>query len=294
MFTTLQECCETATYAFLQKLVMKKLGLREEQLTIDGFTLSYARRGGADPLLLVHGFATDKHSWSQMIHHIERSRPVISIDLPGWGRSSFDPKARYTPEDQAHRLEAFRKALGLERWHLAGISMGGAIVGTYAALYPDRVLSLSLLDAAGISGTRLTPFFHEVQAGRNPLIVEKPGDLDTLLAFVFLKPPRMPGFMRRAMIAHYRQRLDIQKQLFTDLIAVLDGVEQGLPRITAPIQVIWGRHDQVVDVSCVDTLKRLRSDLKVTIFEDCAHFPIMEKPRATARALVEHSFGMSP
>ncbi len=272
-----------------QTVMIKALGLREAKLRIDGFEISYASRGNEGlPLVLVHGFASDRNSWNMLISKIKSRQRIIAIDLPGWGASSYDPQARYQLGDQAHRLEAVRKALGIERWHLAGISMGGGVSGTYAGLYPERVASLSLLDSAGIPGSRPAPFFIEVEAGRNPLIVRQKADLETLFAFVFLKRPQLPGWWERAMTLDYLKRLAIQEKLFVDLVADLTAVERHLPCIKAPIQVLWGRHDRVLDVSSVEKIRQLRPDAKLHIFEDCGHFPIMEKPRETADLLLSH------
>ncbi len=271
----------------IQVLADRHLGLREERLVLGGATYSYATRGEGDrPLVLVHGFASDRSCWSLLLSKIKGSQRIIVLDLPAWGKSSFDSKASYTPLAQAQRLEEIRQALGIERWHLAGISMGGAISGVYAALYPDRVLSLSLLNAAGIGGSAQAPFVREALRGSNRLIMKVPEDIEALLSFVFLRRPFLPRFVKRALAFDYLRRRMIQERLFADLIADPQILERHFSMIKAPIQVIWGRYDKVIDVSCVETLRALKSEIAVHIFEDCGHFPIMEKPRETAALLI--------
>ena len=66
-------------------------------------------------------------------------------------------------------LRAFVDTLGLEQFHLAGISMGGYIAALYALDHPEQVLSLVLFDNAGVESDVTSPLRVSVDAGRNPL-----------------------------------------------------------------------------------------------------------------------------
>src|SRR3546814_6844567 len=77
---------------------------------------------------------------------------VIAPDLPGFGENERNPQLAYDVEAQTARLKGFVDALGLDRPHIAGNSMGGWIALRYALDYPQALASLILLNNAGVKG----------------------------------------------------------------------------------------------------------------------------------------------
>ena len=76
--------------------------------------------------------------------HLAADYHVVVPDLPGFGESSRLWEENYDVDSQVERLHAFFAAIKLRGSHLVGNSMGGQIACTYAARYPDEVLSLTL------------------------------------------------------------------------------------------------------------------------------------------------------
>ena len=74
---------------------------------------------------------------------------LISVDLPGHGLTGAWPRDEYTVEAYADFIEVLVDTLNLDRFVLAGHSLGGAVAWTFAATRPDRVSQLILVDAAG-------------------------------------------------------------------------------------------------------------------------------------------------
>src|SRR3546814_16125165 len=81
-----------------------------------------------------------------------RGYHVIAPDLPGFGENERNPQLAYDIAAQTERLKDFIDALGLDRPHVAGNSMGGWIALRYALAYPDALASLILLNTAGVKG----------------------------------------------------------------------------------------------------------------------------------------------
>ncbi|VFM99560.1 MAG: pyruvate dehydrogenase E2 component (dihydrolipoamide acetyltransferase) [Candidatus Kentron sp. G] len=117
--------------------------------------LRYARRGDAGPalmgpvMILVHGFGGDLDNWLFNIDALARRARVYALDLPGHGQS-VKAIADPTLAGLAGALGAFMDAVGLERAHLAGHSMGAAVAARFACDSPHRVQSLSLIGPAGL------------------------------------------------------------------------------------------------------------------------------------------------
>lgn len=101
---------------------------------------------GASPLLLLHGFAQNAHSWDFVALAFAGQRRVIALDQRGHGDSGWAPDADYTPEAAQRDLDAVVAALGLEGMLLVGLSMGGRNAFTFAARRPELIKALVVVD----------------------------------------------------------------------------------------------------------------------------------------------------
>ncbi|MCJ1421890.1 hypothetical protein MMC32_008257 [Xylographa parallela] len=108
-------------------------------------TIHYALQGtGAETVVLLNGLADDLSSWDlQLPALLAAGFRVLSFDNRGVGLSD-QPPGPYTAALLADDTKALVTALGVERFHLIGVSMGGMIAQTYALAYPADVRSLVL------------------------------------------------------------------------------------------------------------------------------------------------------
>lgn len=185
-------------------------GLTQKSAQAAGHEIVYLEGGEGPTLLLVHGFAADKDNWTRFARLLTSSYRVVALDLPGFGESSILPEQSYDVASQAARLEAFVKELGLERFHIAGNSMGGNIAGIYAADYPDRVLSLGLLATGGIAAPRPSEIHQRMhETGGKPLIAHSVEEFHRMLEIVFVEVPFIPGpileHLAGQAVAHQRR-----------------------------------------------------------------------------------------
>ncbi|MET7305276.1 alpha/beta fold hydrolase [Embleya sp. NPDC005575] len=116
-------------------------------VTLSDHETVVAEHGAAGPaVLLVHSLGVDWRMWEPVAARLAVGRRVFAYDLRGHGRAAGAPAAGGMAELGADLLGVL-DALGLERAHLVGLSLGGAIAQTAAVVYPDRVASLALLGA---------------------------------------------------------------------------------------------------------------------------------------------------
>lgn len=243
----------------------------------------YLDRGAGEPVLLIHGFGLDKDSWSVFARYIPDRYRVIAPDLPGFGESTRSGVASYDVRAQAARVLAFADALGLARFHLAGSSLGGSIAARIAIDHPERVRSLMLADSGGVPAPHPTEVARAMAAGRNPLIITSPDDVDRVLGLTFMKPPGIPGFIKRSVGAQAVARLAFNQKVFADLAAHPDdALAADLSRIKAPTLVMWGDHDLVTDVSTADVMTSAIPGAQKVLLESCGHLPPMERPEDAA------------
>ena len=110
--------------------------------------LSEAGNGGALPILFLHGVGSDRSVWHPQLAHFGFTRRAIAIDYPGYGESEAREGA--TRDDFARAALATLDALGIDRAHICGLSLGGVVAIAMHALAPRRCESLILADTFAV------------------------------------------------------------------------------------------------------------------------------------------------
>ena len=129
--------------------------MRGEFLDLDGVRLYYyaaGSRGAGEPIVLVHGFPTSGHLWSDVVPLLPEGHRVVVLDLLGYGRS--DPPGRHPVGIRSHadRLVAVLDHLGINYACLVGHDIGGGVAQWAAVRYPQRVSRLALISSVAFDG----------------------------------------------------------------------------------------------------------------------------------------------
>src|SRR5690349_20146826 len=95
---------------------------------MSGLNLHYEERGGGRPLVFLHGFGANIHTWKHLIPRFADHYKTISLDLKGFGLSPKPSDNEYSAEDQANLVTNFIIEKGLTDVTLIGHSLGGAVV----------------------------------------------------------------------------------------------------------------------------------------------------------------------
>ena len=114
--------------------------------TADGCRIHYTvtGRSSAPPVLMIQGLGMDKHGWDVQRFVFSLRYRVIALDNRGAGRSD-KPSGDYDLRQMAQDAVAVLDDVGVERAHVVGASMGGAVAQLLAVLWPERVRSLTLV-----------------------------------------------------------------------------------------------------------------------------------------------------
>lgn len=106
--------------------------------------------GSGEPLLLIHGMGSASTAWKPIRTHLAQDFTVITIDLPGHGETRMLPGRPMDPHSLALNIFEEMSAQGIERFHLAGNSLGGWVALEMASHNPARISSLTGLAPAGL------------------------------------------------------------------------------------------------------------------------------------------------
>lgn len=124
--------------------------------------LAFESSGTGDPLILLHGMGSASTSWNVITPSLSEKFRVITFDLPGHGRTKFDPDQAMDPHSLALLIKEQLDDLGISKAHFAGNSLGGWICLEFAAAFPEHTLSVTGLAPAGLW---LVPTTHRTFLG---------------------------------------------------------------------------------------------------------------------------------
>lgn len=273
-----------ALLASVQFTERQLAGLDSRNVQVGEFNIHYYEGGpqGAETILMIHGFGADKGNWLRFSRPLTARYHVVALDLPGFGDSS-KPEASYDVGTQVERLNAFAKALGIHKLHLIGNSMGGHIAALYAARHPEQVLSVALLNNAGVSAPQASELFKHLDRGdANPLLVRNADDFNNMLDFLFVEKPPLPESLKQYLAQRAMASHDFNQKIFSQLRERYIPLEPELAKIQVPTLLLWGDQDQVLDVSSIKVMQPLLKQPSVVIMQACGHLPMIERPEETA------------
>lgn len=227
---------------------------------------------GAAPLLLIHGFGGDLTNWMMNQGALAAQGRVITFDLPGHGESTKDV-GDGTPAALAGVVSGLLDALGVEKAHVAGHSLGGAVALALAQAAPDRVASLTLIAPAGmgsaINGAFIDGFLYaDRRKSLEPvlqMLVKDKALISRQMIEGIIRFKRLDGViaglktLAEASFEDGRQKIDLHAAL-----AGFDG----------PKTVIWGEEDEILPVAGAQGLP---DGVALSVLADTGHMPQLER-----------------
>lgn len=214
----------------------------------------YARTkgSGTTAMVLLHGFGGGCDDWYDIQPDLSRDGLVLAYDLPGHGRSLAHPAAG-NASAMAKAILADLAERGVERVHVAGFSMGGAVACLMGLRAPDRVASLTLLAPGGFGPFINGPLLHrfatpatadELRAAMNDMAA--PGyafETKYVAALAALRGiPGQPAMLDKiwGMIARDSKQGEIPRAT--------------LATLSMPVTVVWGTADPMLPYSQSENL----------------------------------------
>jgi len=234
---------------------------------IDNLSVNYEVYGQGERLLLLHGWATNLHSFEGLAPLLSKNFQVICLDLPGFGQSQA-PSSAYGVFDYANFVEKFLDYLDVKETHMLGHSMGGAICLAYALSF-GHAKKLILEDSAGVRHKNLQTMYK-------------------VYLVKLLKVFTLPAF--RQHLKHIFGSTDYRNagNMRPTLVKIVnEDLSRRLAEIRQPTLIIWGQNDKTTTLDEARCINSGIKGSKLIILPNCDHFPHLEHTKEFAKLVTD-------
>ncbi len=257
-------------------------------------SLAYERAGSGPPLVLIHGLGHRRQAWNAVLDRLTPNRDVITLDLPGHGDSpALRADGRGAIAAMAGEIAELLKSLDLDRPHVAGNSLGGALALVLAA--GGQASSVTALSPAGFPNHRYhvtyaRAFFETaLLLGRGlrplaPALSRSTAGRALLFGMVVAKPSRMSEEQARGDMAGIARTQDAIRAVFRSFqpftLAAPDGV---------PVTIAWGSKDRILPRANARVARQRLPQARFIRLPGCGHVPMTDDPELVAKVLLDGS-----
>ena len=266
-------------------------------IEIDEVNVHYRDEGEGFPIVLIHGTAASLHTWDAWTDELIKTNRVIRMDLPAFGITGPNKNADYSIEAYTTFLHSFLEKLKLEKFHLAGNSLGGNIAWNYTADYPSKVEKLILVDASGLPTNKSQPAIFKM--AKTPI-------LNSLFLYI------TPRFLIKKNIEEvYEDDSKITDELINryhkmalrvgNRKAFIDRAKtdfkldtqvnlEKLKSIQTPTLLIWGAKDLWIPLANGIRMNEILVNSKLEVLENSGHVPMEENPIESLKLMNDFLF----
>jgi pimeloyl-ACP methyl ester carboxylesterase len=244
---------------------------------------------GPDQVICLHGLGSNKASFFETVSALAPDHTVHAIDLPGFGGSSKPARGAYDAPYFARAVLGYMDAMGVDRAHLVGNSMGGRIALEMALADPDRAVTVSLLSPAlafrkrrelvplvKLMRPELAAIPHPMRAARVRAhfwgLFAQPERLDPAAADVAVDEFCRIYRSRSARIAFFAAL----RNIYLDAPHGKRGLWTRLAELRPPALFVWGDRDRLVPVAFSRHVADAVPSAHQVILPECGHVPQVE------------------
>lgn len=261
----------------------------------DGIVVHYREDGPKDApvVILVHGYGDSHFLWEGWTPILSKSYRVIALDLPGHGLTEAPKTYQLKPADLADLVVKVADKTGVQRFSIAGNSLGGGVAWQTAVRHPDRVENLILVDAGGWPQPSLKTSpslaFRIIAspAGREFL---KHIDNKPLIRQGVRGEVGDPKVITDAFIDRWAelQRAPGHRDILlnADLGGIATATPEIISTIKAPTLILWGDVDPLITKASADLFAKNIAGSRAIIYPRVGHLPPTEIPEQSAKDTV--------
>lgn len=263
-------------------------------------TIGYVERGAGPVALFVHGVLLNGYLWRHQLDALSDVRRCIAVDLLAHGHTEAADGQDVSVTANAHMLAQFLDALGIDRVDLVGNDSGGGICQIFAALYPQRLRSLTLTNCDAHDNwppEAFAPFVAMVADGGLPGTIEAMVGDKSVYRAALAPAYERPQAVSDATIDTYLQPFALDTRRLKQLEAFVNAfdcrhtlaIEDGLRTLQVPTLIAWGTDDIYFPVEWSHWLqKAIPGTTRRVEFEGARIFFPEERPDDFNRELRAH------
>lgn len=248
-------------------------------IQLDDVELYYREIGAGTPLILLHGLTLSGLMWTPQIASLSRNHRVIIPDLRGHGKSSV-PDHGYSFHNYAIDIKNLFDYLNLQKTHVIGLSLGGAIATEFCVAFPDSVHSAIIISS-------MPPYFEPddrwVQTLSKFRKVRDEFGLNYAVENVLLKEPIFGKInigindwmnLKNAIKQFSGNPIDTDFSEQEDSARII----QSLPALDLPFLIMTGEKDHKTFIEASEALSEAMTNSKRVIIKNAGHLCTMEQP----------------
>jgi pimeloyl-ACP methyl ester carboxylesterase len=244
----------------------------------------YEVAGAGEPVVLIHGGFGDRRMWDDQFEVLARDYRVLRYDHRGFGRSPA-PDTTYSPIRDLIQLLDHAE---MDRAHIVGNSLGGALAITFAILHPERVRSLTVV-ASGADGFRYPQ--SDIEAITEVIALMRGGKQEEALT-KWLANPMLAVVNTEPAVKERVERMVRENAGIWTMDAwpqqpLTPSARERLGRIRVPTLLVIGDRDAASVRRFADSTARMIPRAERVVMEGTDHLPHMEQPAEFNRLLRE-------
>jgi len=278
---------QTVPYDQLSK---KYTNSSSRYMDVNGLTIHYRDEGEGPPLVLLHGVASSLHTWDDWVKQLKGRYRIIRLDLPGFGLTGPDSNPDSLSSDyMVSMIDGFVQQLGLDRFFMAGSSLGGFYAWNYAHAHPQKLYKLALVGATGYAqdmpswlGLASFPGIHWITPHMMPRFMVnqtvKSAYADSDFPSDEVKERYFDFTQRRGNRESYIRHFRLLREMSDN-----DSLGEKVKEVMVPTLLMWGEEDNWIPL---DVMRLFHRDLPYSeylTYEGIGHLPMEELAVQSAR-----------
>ncbi|MCE2790462.1 MAG: alpha/beta hydrolase [Saprospiraceae bacterium] len=282
----------------VEKLKGKYADGHSQFMPLMGMNIHYRDEGNtADslPLLLIHGTSSSLHTWDSLVNRLSPFKRIIRLDLPAFGLTGPNPGQDYSIGFYNRVIDSFLIRLNINRYAIAGNSLGGSIAWHQAIYTPEKISRLILINSGGYPKQ------------------EEKGNIGFKLAAMPVVGTLLSKFTPKALIRRSIEDVYSNDALISDKLIdryfdllLREGNRKAtitlfkkpsrpepdrIKTIQTPTLIIWGEDDQLIDVANAYRFKEDIPNSRLLVIPQSGHVPMEETPEPVHHA-IKAMFGL--
>lgn len=236
----------------------------------DGLTISYRTAGNARlPIIFIHGFGATSIVWKNQVKFLSDNATIIATDLRGWGYSSKPKGNRYRIRDHMNDITNLVSSLGLDKFVLAGSSMGGLLALSYYFQYRNKVKALLLVGTRARARKDLGKLIQRARSSEYKKIIKE----TALSSFSGNSRKAAQSQVLRSAMRATRECVLHTLEAFRNF-----DLTDRITQIDVPTMIIFGREDNITPIDEALYLNRKIENSVLELINHSGHLPMVERP----------------